>query len=67
MTAAGALVRLIAILIVVNVSLGWFGEDLPDDWVRPAIDTHKSIGIAVRGLLPIAECNGRCACASHAA
>ena len=40
----------IAILIVINVALGWFGEDLPDAWVRPAIDTHKSIGITVLGL-----------------
>ena len=41
---------LIAILILVNVALGWFGEDLPEAWVRPAIDTHKSIGITVLGL-----------------
>jgi cytochrome b561 len=41
---------LIAILILVNVTLGWFGEDLPEAWVRPAIDTHKSIGITVLGL-----------------
>jgi len=41
---------LIAILLVVNVTLGWFGEDLPEAWVRLAIDTHKSIGITILGL-----------------
>lgn len=41
---------LIALLIIVNVSLGLSADHLPDDWVRPVIDTHKSIGITVLGL-----------------
>ncbi len=42
---------LIALLMIVNVVLGLAAEELPDDWVRPAIDTHKSIGIMVLGLV----------------
>ena len=41
---------LVAVLIVVNVLLGLFADDLPDSVVRRAIDTHKSIGITVLGL-----------------
>ncbi|OLL31877.1 cytochrome B [Burkholderia sp. SRS-W-2-2016] len=41
---------LIALLIIANVVLGLSAESLPDDWVRPVIDTHKSIGITVLGL-----------------
>ena len=41
---------LIALLIVVNVVLALTADALPDDWVRPVIDTHKSIGITVLGL-----------------
>jgi cytochrome b561 len=41
----------IAALMLVNLVLVWFVDDLPDDWVRPAIDTHKSIGITVLGLV----------------
>ena len=40
----------IAILIVTNVALIWTVDLLPDDFVRPAINTHKSIGITVLGL-----------------
>ncbi len=40
----------IALLIMVNVALGLSADHLPDDWVRPVIDTHKSIGITVLGL-----------------
>ena len=40
----------VAGLIVVNVTLGLAADSLPDDWVRPVIDTHKSIGITVLGL-----------------
>ena len=40
----------IAVLIIVNVALGWSADYLPDDWVRYVIDTHKSIGITVLGL-----------------
>ena len=41
---------LVALLIIVNVVLGLSADSLPDDWVRPVIDTHKSIGITVLGL-----------------
>ena len=41
---------LIAVLIAVNVGLGLLADSLPDDWIRPAIDTHKSIGLTVLGL-----------------
>jgi cytochrome b561 len=41
----------IALLIICNVALGLSANYLlPDDWVRPVIDTHKSIGITVLGL-----------------
>ncbi len=40
----------IALLIVVNVALALSADHLPDDWVRPVVDTHKSIGITVLGL-----------------
>lgn len=39
-----------ALLIIGNVALAWSADALPDDWVRPVIDTHKSIGITVLGL-----------------
>ena len=42
---------IIAILMICNVALGLSADSLPDDWVRPAIDTHKSIGITVLGLV----------------
>jgi cytochrome b561 len=38
---------IIAVLIIVNVVLGLSADWLPDEWVRPVIDTHKSIGITV--------------------
>jgi cytochrome b561 len=41
---------LIALLMIVNVVLGLTAESWPDDWVRPVVDTHKSIGITVLGL-----------------
>jgi len=41
---------IIAVLIIGNVLLGLSADSLPDDWVRPVIDTHKSIGITVLGL-----------------
>jgi len=40
----------IAALIIVNVVLALSADHLPDDWVRPVVDTHKSIGITVLGL-----------------
>ncbi|MFL9904321.1 cytochrome b [Paraburkholderia fungorum] len=41
---------LIALLMIVNVVLGLTAESWPDEWVRPVVDTHKSIGITVLGL-----------------
>ncbi len=42
---------LIAVLIIGNVVLALTAESFPDAMVRPAIDTHKSIGITVLGLV----------------
>jgi len=44
---------LIAVLIGVNIALGLLAESLPDDWIRTAIDSHKSIGLTVLGLLAL--------------
>ena len=41
---------LIAAGIVANVALAWIWPHLADAGVRPAIDTHKSIGITILGL-----------------
>lgn len=42
---------LIAVLIAVNVTLALSVDYLPDEWVRAVIDTHKSTGITVLGLV----------------
>jgi cytochrome b561 len=42
---------LIAVLIAVNVTLGLAADSLPDDWIRSAIDLHKSFGLTVLGLV----------------
>ena len=42
---------LVAVLIIGNVVLVWVIGWFPDALVRPAIDTHKSIGITVLGLV----------------
>lgn len=42
---------LIAVLMIGNLLLGLLAEDLPDEQIRFAIDTHKSIGISVLGLV----------------
>lgn len=42
---------IIAILLIFNVILGWIAELLPEANIRFAIDTHKSIGISVLGLV----------------
>jgi cytochrome b561 len=47
---AMALHWIVAALIVSNVVLAWTWNYVPDDSVRPLIDTHKSIGITVLGL-----------------
>jgi cytochrome b561 len=42
---------LIACLIVANTAIALSANYWPDEWVRPVIDTHKSIGITVLGLV----------------
>ncbi len=46
-----ALHWLVALLVIGNLVLVWTIGFLPDPMVRPAIDTHKSIGITVLGLV----------------
>ena len=41
---------IVALLIACNVALGLLADEAPDGWVRPMINTHKSIGITVLGL-----------------
>ncbi len=41
---------LVALLISANLVLVWVVDHLPDEQVRPAIDTHKSLGITLLGL-----------------
>ena len=41
---------LVALLILANLVLVWTVDLLPEDFTRPMIDTHKSIGITVIGL-----------------
>ncbi|KGE11404.1 MULTISPECIES: cytochrome b [Burkholderia] len=41
---------LIALGILCNVAIALSADAMPDAWVRPAIDIHKSIGITVLGL-----------------
>jgi cytochrome b561 len=42
---------LVAALIFANMALALSVDAWPDDWVRPVIDMHKSIGITVLGLV----------------
>ncbi len=42
---------LTAALIILNVGLVWTVDSLPEGWARPVIDTHKSTGITVLGLV----------------
>jgi cytochrome b561 len=48
---AAALHWLLALLLIVNVALALSVDLLPDAWVRPVIDTHKSLGITALGLV----------------
>ena len=48
---AMALHWLIALFISINLVLVWFIDYWPEERVRLAIDTHKSIGITVLGLV----------------
>lgn len=45
-----ALHWLIALGVIANIALAWIWPHLADERVRPAIDTHKSIGVTVLGL-----------------
>ena len=47
---AMALHWLVAVLIIGNVVLAWSIDLFPEAMIRPAVDTHKSIGITVLGL-----------------
>ena len=42
---------IIAALIVANAALGLSAELWPDEWVRPVVNLHKSIGVTVLGLV----------------
>lgn len=42
---------LIALLIFANIALAWSWPNVADASVRPLIDTHKSIGITILGLV----------------
>jgi cytochrome b561 len=42
---------LVALLVLVNVCLALSVDHLPERWVRPVIDAHKSTGITVLGLV----------------
>ena len=48
-----ALHWIIALLISVNLLLIWFVDFWPEERVRLAIDTHKSIGVTVLGLVTV--------------
>jgi cytochrome b561 len=39
-----------AVLIVAGIVLGLSADYVPDDWARPVVDTHKSIGITLLAL-----------------
>ena len=41
----------VAVMIAINIVLIWIVELIPEGFVRPAIDTHKSLGITVMGLV----------------
>lgn len=41
---------LVAMLILGNLALVWIVDALPEDFIRPVINNHKSIGITVFGL-----------------
>ncbi len=48
---AAVLHWVIAVFIVANVIIALAADSLPDDWIRPAIDLHKSVGLTVLGLV----------------
>lgn len=42
---------IIAFLMVINIIIGWTADSMPEASIRFAIDTHKSIGISLLGLV----------------
>lgn len=42
---------LVAVMIILNIALIWSVDLIPEDYIRPVIDTHKSTGITVLGLV----------------
>jgi cytochrome b561 len=44
---------IIAALMVANTALAWSVDYWPDEWVRPVIDMHKSIGVTAFGLVAL--------------
>lgn len=42
---------MVAVMIGLNILLIWIVDLIPEGYVRPAIDTHKSLGITVLGLV----------------
>lgn len=42
-----ALHWIVAVLMIANLVGGLLVDKLPDDWIRPVIDVHKSIGVTV--------------------
>lgn len=42
---------LIAAFLVLNTALAWSVDHWPDEWVRPVIDLHKSMGITALGFV----------------
>ena len=41
---------IVAILMAINVGLALYVDYAPEDWARPIIDAHKSVGLTVLGL-----------------
>jgi len=52
-TVAIVLHWVIAVLMIANIVLGLSIDKIPEDWIRPVIDTHKSIGVSVFGLIAL--------------
>jgi cytochrome b561 len=50
-TIAIVLHWIVAILIIINIALGFFADSVPDSYARSVVDLHKSIGITVLGLV----------------
>jgi cytochrome b561 len=42
---------IVAVLMIANIILGLSIDKIPEDWIRPVIDVHKSIGVTVLGLI----------------